>query len=388
MANRKTRTVSRQTTARKKSPRKGASRRGNPLGLLLAGAAALGLLYTACAPKVQEASRPALRAQDAPAPVAPPTAAPEPEPAASPPHLHVSEVPQKTGKRDKEEKREKKEEKHERREKREKREKRDKDRDEKREKRAEEPRRIAQVVRVTEEPAPDAPEAAAPESPAPQARPAPPPPAPPKAPRRPAAPSGEFAANPKATGEVAITFDASYDDAPLNRILQALEQRGYHATFFMTGIFMERYPAAVRRIGAAGMEMGNHSWSHPDFTKASDAEIRSQLQRTNERIEKLTGQKPALFRPPYGARNARVRRLVADEGYATIYWAVDSWDAVKKGITAREITQRVLSKVQPGDVVLMHIGSAASAEALPEILKGLDARGLRVVPVSELMAIS
>jgi peptidoglycan/xylan/chitin deacetylase (PgdA/CDA1 family) len=198
--------------------------------------------------------------------------------------------------------------------------------------------------------------------------------------------TAEFSRNPGANGEVALSFDSCYDDKPLGDILAALDHHGYHATFFVAGIFADRYPASVRRIAGAGMELGNHSWSHPAFTKLSNAEIDRQLTRTNDLIEKLTGERPTLFRPPFGARDNRVRRAVAEDGFHTVYWALDSWDSVKKGITAKEITDRVLSRVHPGDVVLLHVGSQATADALPAILAGLDARGLRVVPVSRLMS--
>lgn len=205
--------------------------------------------------------------------------------------------------------------------------------------------------------------------------------------RRPVATPGEFSSNPAASSEVALTFDASYDDAPLASILSTLTERDCRATFFLTGEFARRYPEGVKRIAGAGMEIGNHSWSHPSFTKLSSADITRQLSRTNALLEQLSGQSPTLFRPPFGARDARVRRVVAEQGYETIYWALDSWDSVRKGITAKEIEQRVLSRVQPGDVVLLHIGSRPTADALPAIMRGLDERGLRVVPVSELMAI-
>jgi peptidoglycan-N-acetylmuramic acid deacetylase len=92
------------------------------------------------------------------------------------------------------------------------------------------------------------------------------------------------------------------------------------------------------------------------------------------------------FRPPLGDRDPRVRKAIGDQGYFTIYWTLDSHDSVKKGITAAEIRDRVLSKAAPGSIVLMHCGSQATADALPEIIKGLRARGLTPVTVSQLLA--
>lgn len=218
---------------------------------------------------------------------------------------------------------------------------------------------------------------------------APPTAEPPKPDRRairlPRVTKGEFERNPGADGEVALSFDGCYDDKPLPKILSTLDQHGFKATFFVAGRFAVRYPHSVKRIADDGMELGNHSWSHPKFTELTDAQIDSQLTRTNDLIHEISGQTPTLFRPPFGDRDNRVRNEVAADGFHTVCWALDSWDSVKKGITSNEISTRVLGRVKPGDVVLLHVGSQATADALPAILEGLDARGLRVVPVSELM---
>lgn len=184
---------------------------------------------------------------------------------------------------------------------------------------------------------------------------------------------------------MALTFDGAYVDKPLAQILDALQSRGYRATFFLTGTFAQRYPDSVSRIAQADMELGNHSWSHPDFTKLSNAQILNELDRVNKLVEQTSGVRPVLFRPPYGARNERVRSVVAKSGYQTVYWALDSWDAVKKDPTPEFIHDRVMSRVKPGDIVLMHIGSEATAKALPDILESLERKGLRVVTVSDLM---
>lgn len=359
-------------------------RRGNPFGLLLILVGAGGLLYAACAPKVKHAVDAAPKVAARVAPVVPRARYEAPRREAARP-LKVEE--------------------------------------ERHAEKPEKPRRARQerAVRVAQaepapavieepaivlpsEPAPEKPAAALDAPPArpepapkpPAARPAPKPapaiaPVAPPRPRRTAASpavlsTAEFSRNPAAAGEVALTFDGCYDDRPLADILAALDRHGYRATFFIAGMFADKFPQSVRRISDAGMEIGNHSWNHPAFTKLSNAEIDRQLTRTNDLIEKITGQKPDLFRPPFGARDTRVRSQVAGEGFRTVYWALDSWDSVKKGITPKEISDRVLSRVKPGDVVLLHIGSRATADALPGILQGLDARGLRVVPVSRLMA--
>jgi peptidoglycan/xylan/chitin deacetylase (PgdA/CDA1 family) len=185
---------------------------------------------------------------------------------------------------------------------------------------------------------------------------------------------------------VALTFDAGSSAEPVPRILHALAQHGVRCTFFLTGQWIERYPESAQQIVAAGHELGNHSWSHPAFTSLTDEQIREQLRRTEEIALRVCGRstKP-LFRPPFGARDERVRTVVAEEGYLTIYWTIDSWDSVKKGITSEMIIQRVMHRMRPGAIVLMHCGSEATAQALPRLLQRLDAQGYRVVTVSELL---
>lgn len=198
--------------------------------------------------------------------------------------------------------------------------------------------------------------------------------------------SKEVDAGPSSAKLVALTFDAGSSAEPVPQILRALAQRGIHCTFFLTGQWIERYPDAARQIAESGHELGNHSWSHPAFTSLTDEQMREQLRRTEEMALRICGRstKP-LFRPPFGARDERVRSVAADEGYLTIYWTIDSWDSVKKDITPQMITGRVMRLMRPGAIVLMHCGSEATAQALPQLLNALDAQGYRVVTVSELL---
>ncbi|GEM_PF-3301553 len=184
---------------------------------------------------------------------------------------------------------------------------------------------------------------------------------------------------------VALTFDTDGVLGATPRTLAALHDRGIHATFFVTGLFASRYPGVVRQMVADGHELGNHSFSHPYFTRLSDALIWDELDRTDALIQKITGQstKP-LMRMPFGARNARVLTAVETDGYRSISWSVDPRDW-RPGMTPDAITAQVLSRVAPGAIVLQHCSVAASAAALPAILDGLAARGLSVIPVSDLL---
>jgi len=221
-------------------------------------------------------------------------------------------------------------------------------------------------------------------------------PAPPKEPpavprakkphRRPAALPGEVAYVRESGRMIALTFDAGASGEPTKSILSTLRSQGIRVTFFLTGKWAEKYPALVKSISDDGHEIANHTYSHPDLRKLGADSITEQLDRTDQIIFKLTGQHTApLFSPPFGSRDARVLSTAAKAGYSGIYWSLDSWDSVKQGITSREIADRVLERAQAGDIVLLHCGSAATAEALPEIVRELRAQGLQIVTVSELI---
>ncbi len=186
--------------------------------------------------------------------------------------------------------------------------------------------------------------------------------------------------------QVALTFDAGSDDSAVQAILAALKQHHTRSTFFLTGRFCEQYPDSCRAIGAAGMEIGNHSYSHPRFTKRKEAEIETQLARAEQAISKACGRgaKP-LFRFPYGDENKRARHTVAQNGYQAIGWSLDSWDSVGKPKSADFVAKRILAKIKPGNIVLMHVSYPESAKALPRIFAYLDKQGIANVPVSELL---
>jgi len=186
--------------------------------------------------------------------------------------------------------------------------------------------------------------------------------------------------------KIALTFDAGASPRPTPLILDTLARHHVHATFFLTGKWIAQNPQLTRRIAAEGHEIGNHTYSHKRLTSLSAGEIAREIDRTEQLVMKLTGHstKP-LLRVPFGARDERVEQVLADLGYRSVYWDVDSWDSVKKDITSDEIEKRVISKIRNGSVVLMHCGSEASAEALDSLLKELDDAGYQQVTVGELM---
>ncbi len=175
------------------------------------------------------------------------------------------------------------------------------------------------------------------------------------------------------SGYVALT----YDDGPLagttTQLLNALRSAGVRATFFNVGAKVAQNPALTRSQVAAGMWVGNHSWSHPHLTQLSASQISSELGRTQQAIQQATGQTPRLFRPPYGETNATVRQVEAQWGLTEVLWSVDSQDW--NGASTSQIVQAA-ARLQPGGVILMHDGYQSTINAVPQIAAQLRNRGL------------
>lgn len=186
---------------------------------------------------------------------------------------------------------------------------------------------------------------------------------------------------------VALTFDDGSDGTNINKILDILKTNNVKATFFVTGTGINHHPSWIRNIANAGHQVGNHSYSHPDFTKISIAAMQSELAKTETAYKNTTGKstKP-IFRAPFGAYNATVLKGVGDAGYThTIQWNIDTVDW--KGVSSTEITNKVMNNIVPGSIVLMHTGAGASGTpgALPGMISKLKAQGYKFVTISELL---
>jgi peptidoglycan/xylan/chitin deacetylase (PgdA/CDA1 family) len=186
---------------------------------------------------------------------------------------------------------------------------------------------------------------------------------------------------------VALTFDAGSVDGPASTILDILRANQLQVTFFLTGQWVQSYPDLARRVAADGHELANHTYYHPDLTLLSREQITWEFEYTNALIEADLGRtsKP-WFRPPFGARDTRVLDIARDLGYRSIYWTLDSGDW-RNNATAAGVLTRVLKSVAPGDIVVHHVAADATAEALPDIIAGINANGWRIVTVSELLGL-
>ena len=182
---------------------------------------------------------------------------------------------------------------------------------------------------------------------------------------------------------VSLSFDAAWGNEDTKHLIDILDKYGVRATFFVIGNWVRKYPETVKQLHDSGQEVMSHSDKHKHMTKLTKDEITADIKTCEAEIEKLTGVKPFLFRPPYGEYDNKVVGTLRELGYYTIQWDVDSLDW--KNRSASEIASRVLGKVKPGSIVLFHNAGLNTPDALPAIIEGLMSKGYSFVPISEII---
>ena len=182
---------------------------------------------------------------------------------------------------------------------------------------------------------------------------------------------------------LALTFDDGPDPTLTPQVLKTLATYRAHATFFVLGGNAQSHLGLLRQMAAAGHAVGSHSYQH--LYKATPAQAESNLDKTAEVIERGTGRRPTLFRPPGGFTDGALARLAREQGYAVILWTISSADTTKIG--PEVIARNVIHTPNPGDIVLMHDGAGhgRTIQALPQILRELGAAGFQFVTVPELL---
>lgn len=197
---------------------------------------------------------------------------------------------------------------------------------------------------------------------------------------------------PRDRPQVALTFDDGPDPQVTPTILDALKDAGARATFFVIGRHLERHREIGLRAMQDGHEIGNHSWMHSYFQNFySNGRQRADIERSTRLIQELSGSDAQpLYRSPVGLKSPALARVAHKRKLKVIAWSLHSRDTFARDPAAT--AANVLSRIAPGDIVLMHDGHESStrhrnsaAAALPEILRGLRERGMSCVTVSELL---
>lgn len=185
--------------------------------------------------------------------------------------------------------------------------------------------------------------------------------------------------------EVALTFD----DGPgpyTPKILRILRHRHAHATFFEVGRMLEWFAPNTRRAIRDGNAIGDHTLSHAHMAQLPAANQRTELLDASSALQAAGARPPRLFRPPYGSFDQETLDVLKSERVLMVLWSTDTEDYTDPGVSA--IARTALAGARPGTIILLHDGGgdrSQTAAALPGIIKGIRARGLKLVTVPKLL---
>jgi peptidoglycan-N-acetylglucosamine deacetylase len=187
--------------------------------------------------------------------------------------------------------------------------------------------------------------------------------------------------------KIALTFDDGPDKLITPQLLDILKEKGVPATFFVVGQQVSYFPDLAKRMVKDGHTIANHTWDHPELSKLYTSQVIQQVTSTNEIIERVTGVKATLFRPPYGDFTAADALVFDRLGFKNILWSVDTLDW--SGTSAEEILTILHRDKSPGGIVLQHNFQNAKLEgtvkALPQMIDQLRAEGYEFVTIDALL---
>lgn len=187
--------------------------------------------------------------------------------------------------------------------------------------------------------------------------------------------------------KIALTFDDGPHPVKTEMILNVLRKYNVKGTFFTIGQNAERYPEVLQKVMAEGHEIANHTYDHKSIYKLNESELQLSVRKCSKIIYEITGEEPKLFRPPEGFMNDNIARFMDSEGYNVILWKIDTYDW--KGRSSEDIYQTVTTKINCGDIILMHDyiwRKSHTPEALDIIIPKLLSEGYEFFTVSELIA--
>ena len=183
--------------------------------------------------------------------------------------------------------------------------------------------------------------------------------------------------------KVAFTMNCAWNADDIDQILEVLKQNDTKITFFMVGDWIDKFPEAVKKIYEDGHEIASHSNTHPHVNNLTYEENIEEIEKSNDKIEKITGQRTKIYRAPYGEYNNTVIKAAQDKGYYTIQWSLDTLDYT--GLTGDEMWNRIQDKLKEGDIILSHNGTKHTQDSLDMLIKNIKQKGFEVVRVSDLI---
>lgn len=185
-----------------------------------------------------------------------------------------------------------------------------------------------------------------------------------------------------------LTFDCGYENGNTEPILDALKKHDVKATFFVVGNFLETSPEIVKRMIAEGHTVGNHTYHHLDMSSISSMDaFKKETQDVENLFEQITGTPITKFyRPPQGKYNIENLKMAQELGYHTFFWSLAYVDWYQdKQPTKDEAFGKLLKRIHPGAIVLLHSTSATNAQILDELLTKWEEMGYTIKPLTELV---
>lgn len=187
----------------------------------------------------------------------------------------------------------------------------------------------------------------------------------------------------RSDNKVALTFDCAWGADKTKLIMDEIEKNGYKCTFFVTGFWVDANKDLVKEINERGHQVANHSENHLHLGEANTQTIATEIDSTSNKIKEIVGTSPLYFRAPFGEYDNGLINALNERQTQCIQWSIDSLDW--KGLTGKEIADRVSSIIKSGDIVLFHNNSEHILDALPLIMLTLKNKGLSAVRVDELV---
>lgn len=182
------------------------------------------------------------------------------------------------------------------------------------------------------------------------------------------------------TAKVALTFDDGPHPIYTLQLLDGLNERGVHATFFVVGKNILGNEALLKRMETEGHLIGNHTYSHVKLSELDIARACAEVEKTNALICEVTGKEPEFIRPPFGEWK---KAMECSFEMIPVLWDVDPLDWTTKNTAL--VVERVLKDTKPGDIILLHDYYQSSVDAALEIVDALTERGYKFVTVDELI---
>lgn len=182
---------------------------------------------------------------------------------------------------------------------------------------------------------------------------------------------------------VSFAINVAWGEEYIPDLLQTLQKQNIKVTFFLEGRFAKKHPKLVEMIAEQGHEIGNHSYSHPQFSKLGESEMHDEIKKTNEIIQTITGKTPTLFGPPSGDYNEATLQKVREFSMDTVMWSLDTVDWKNPNPVAMKL--KIVNQIHPGAIVLMH-PTKPTADIFEEMMIEIKQKGFAIIPISELIS--